>query len=111
MAGVLKKRNASGGLVGWRIENKETVAVPEDQLSKLYSGDSYLFLYSKDAGGPWNIHFWLGKDTSQDESGIAAYKAVELDDSLKGSAVQYRECQGSESVCCPRYLPLTFTLN
>lgn len=29
--------------------------------------------------------------------GIAAYKTVELDDSLGGAAVQYRETQGHES--------------
>ena len=39
----------------------------------------------------WTIHFWLGKETSQDESGVAAYKTVELDEYLGGGARQLRE--------------------
>ncbi|KAK1430433.1 hypothetical protein QVD17_13152 [Tagetes erecta] len=43
-----------------------------------------------------DIHFWLGKDTSQDEAGTTAMKFVGLD-VLGNHAVQYRELQSHES--------------
>lgn len=68
---------------------------------KFHTGDSYILLSTvqKFHGGSfaWKIHFWLGSETSLDESGTAARKAVELDEALGGAAIQYREVQGNES--------------
>ncbi|XP_045178411.2 villin-1-like isoform X2 [Mercenaria mercenaria] len=83
----------------WRVEKMQVVAVPKPQYGQFYKGDSYIILSVKDGkkGLEAHIHFWLGKETSQDEAGVAAIKSVELDDFLGGSPVQHREVQGCES--------------
>lgn len=84
----------------WRIENFQPVPLPKSDYGKFYSGDSYIVLQTTPGKGGaylYDIHFWIGNDTSQDEAGTAAIKTVELDAVLGGRAVQHRELQGYES--------------
>ncbi|RLM64940.1 hypothetical protein C2845_PM16G19160, partial [Panicum miliaceum] len=88
------------GLEVWRIENFKPVPVPTSAHGKFYMGDSYIILKTtalKNGSFRHDIHYWLGKDTSQDEAGTAAILTVELDAALGGRAVQYRELQGNET--------------
>jgi len=101
------KAGKKPGLEIWRIEKFHVVEWPQDKYGSFFSGDSYIVLHTyKKKGGDalqWNVHFWLGKYTSQDEAGTAAYKTVELDDFLGGAPVQYREVQGYETELFLKY--------
>lgn len=88
------------GLEIWRIENFKPVAIPTTSYGKFYMGDSYIILKTtalRNGSFRHDLHYWLGKDTSQDEAGTAAILTVELDAALGGRAVQYREVQGNET--------------
>ncbi|KAL4313160.1 hypothetical protein GQ457_01G013610 [Hibiscus cannabinus] len=84
----------------WRIENFQPVPLPKSDYGKFYMGDTYIVLQTTSSKGGsylYDIHFWIGKDTTQDEAGTAAIKTIELDAVLGGRAVQHRELQGHES--------------
>jgi gelsolin len=89
------------GVEIWRIEAFQVKAWPKEKYGSFFSGDSYIVLNTYKVAGSdkllYNVHFWLGAETSQDEMGTAAYKTVELDDLLGDLPVQYRETQGNES--------------
>jgi gelsolin len=105
------------GLEIWRIEKFKVIHWPKEEYGNFFSGDSYIVLSTKEKDDPskktkvfrggqwvekdsaleWDIHFWLGKYTTQDEAGTAAYKTVELDDFLDQAPVQHREVQEHES--------------
>jgi len=95
------------GLQIWRIEDFAPVPYSTGKLGKFHTGDSYIVLDTKDFGGKlkWNVHFWLGNETTQDEAGAAAMLTVELDDVLGGVPVQYRETEGNESAKFLSYFP------
>uniref|UniRef100_A0A673Z6P2 Villin-1 n=1 Tax=Salmo trutta TaxID=8032 RepID=A0A673Z6P2_SALTR len=84
VAKVLNK--TTPGLQIWRIEVREQHIFPFDIPTKKINSS---FTY--------DIHFWLGKDTSNDEQGAAAIYTTLMDEHLGGVAVQHREAQGYES--------------
>ncbi|XP_045783560.1 gelsolin-like isoform X1 [Maniola jurtina] len=96
---VFANSGKKAGLEIWRVEDFEPVPVPKNQYGNFYSGDSYIVLKTSGTSTlSWDIHFWLGSKTSQDESGAAAILSVNLDDEqFHGNAVQHRETQGYES--------------
>jgi len=83
----------------WRIEKFKVKFWPRESHGQFYSGDSYIILHTFKVEDKiaMDLHFWIGKDSSQDEYGTAAYKTVELDTLLDDVPVQHRETQGYES--------------
>lgn len=103
-AGTEKAWEGAGKNLGiqiWRIEKFKVVHWPKERYGEFFDGDSYILLRTyKEKDAPkikWDLHFWLGKFTTQDEAGTAAYKTVELDDLLGTEPVQHREVMGHES--------------
>nr|XP_012632590.1 advillin isoform X3 [Microcebus murinus] len=107
------------GIITWRIEKMELALVPLSSHGNFYEGDCYVILSGQQQRGaelapdPFSlaayqtrrvgsslsqdIHFWIGKDSSQDEQTCAAIYTTQLDDYLGGSPVQHREVQYHES--------------
>uniref|UniRef100_A0A8C6JWX2 Villin-1 n=1 Tax=Melopsittacus undulatus TaxID=13146 RepID=A0A8C6JWX2_MELUD len=87
------------GIQIWRIENMEMVPVPTKSYGSFYEGDCYVLLSTRKSGSSfsYDIHYWLGKESSQDEQGAAAIYTIQMDDHLGTVAVQHREVQGHES--------------
>nr|BAE42389.1 unnamed protein product [Mus musculus] len=86
-------------IITWRIEKMELALVPLSAHGNFYEGDCYIVLSTRRVGSllSQNIHFWIGKDSSQDEQSCAAIYTTQLDDYLGGSPVQHREVQYHES--------------
>ena len=65
----------AAGVQVWRIEKMAPVLQGKDaHRGLLCTGDSYIVLHSiptKSGGFDYNLHFWLGNESSQDERGAA----------------------------------------
>lgn len=98
------------GLQIWRIVKFKVQAWPKEEHGSFFSGDSYILLntYKPDPKSEelaWDVHFWIGSKSTQDEYGTAAYKTVELDTFLDDAAIQHREVQGKASNLFKSYFP------
>ncbi|XP_065178187.1 gelsolin-like protein 1 [Sycon ciliatum] len=91
----------------WRIEKFKVVGWKKEHHGSFYSGDSYIILntYKEEEELKYDLHFWIGRHSSQDEYGTAAYKTVELDTFLDDKPVQHREVHGFESDLFKTYFP------
>uniref|UniRef100_A0A669CX69 Villin like n=1 Tax=Oreochromis niloticus TaxID=8128 RepID=A0A669CX69_ORENI len=88
------------GLQIWTINKMQMDPVPPQAFGNFFEGDCYIVLYNKGSRQSADIHYWVGRTSSQDEQGAAAIYVTQLDEYLGGSPVQYREVQGYES---PRF--------
>ncbi|XP_055002466.1 gelsolin isoform X2 [Sorex araneus] len=94
------KAGKEPGLQVWRVEKFDLVPVPTNLYGEFFTGDAYVILKTvqlRNGALQYDLHYWLGNECSQDESGAAAIFTVQLDDYLNGRAVQHREVQGFES--------------
>ena len=84
------------GLQIWRIEDFELKHITKSQHGNFYNGDCYLILKSQKCGSGllYDLHFWIGSRSTQDEQGAAAALTTQMDDYLKGLPTQYRETEG-----------------
>uniref|UniRef100_A0A8C5FRK4 Villin-1 n=1 Tax=Gadus morhua TaxID=8049 RepID=A0A8C5FRK4_GADMO len=97
---VLKTLNKTRpGLQIWRIEAMEMVAIPSKAYGNFYEGDAYIVLHTNKVSShfTYDIHYWLGASSSQDEQGAAAFSTTMMDEALGGVAIQHRETQRYES--------------
>ncbi|XP_061840737.1 advillin [Nerophis lumbriciformis] len=96
------------GILIWRIEKMELVQVPEKSYGHFYEGDCYVLLYTQRVKNSlcYDIHFWIGSESSQDEQGAAAVYTTQLDDFLGSTPIQHREVQDHESDAFRGYFKL-----
>uniref|UniRef100_A0A670ZX91 Villin like n=1 Tax=Pseudonaja textilis TaxID=8673 RepID=A0A670ZX91_PSETE len=79
--------------------------IPAKAYGSFFEGDCYIILNHTKMQHRFttDLHFWIGRNASQDEQGAAAFYVTQIDDSLQGTAIQHREVQGHESAAFKSY--------
>ncbi|CAN9512287.1 unnamed protein product [Ophioblennius macclurei] len=96
---VFKAVTHNPGITIWRVEKLELAQIPEKSHGNFYEGDCYIILSIQRTSSSlsYDIHYWIGSQSSQDEQAAAAVYTIQLDDHLGCSPVQHREVQNHES--------------
>ena len=103
---------AKPGLQMWRIEEMRPFKWTE--VGKLYKGDCYVFLNTFEdpydsTRLSYDLHFWAGEGSTEDEYGAAMFKVYELDQKLRNElgmvGSMNREVQDFESATFLSYFP------
>lgn len=83
----------------WRIEKFAVVPWPKKMYGTFYNGDSFIILHIAKVNESldYTAYMWVGKHSTKDETGTAAYKIVELDDFFHGGVDLCYEAQDNES--------------
>ena len=86
-------------LLIWRIEKFAVVPWPKKMYGTFYNGDSFIILSITKVNNSldYTAYMWVGKQSTKDETGTAAYKIVELDDFFHGGVDLCYEAQDNES--------------
>uniref|UniRef100_A0A4W5MWJ5 Advillin n=1 Tax=Hucho hucho TaxID=62062 RepID=A0A4W5MWJ5_9TELE len=91
---VVKKTDVCISLSSQKME---LVQVPEKSHGNFYEGDCYILLSVMGSSLSYDIHYWIGSQSSQDEQGAAAVYTIQLDEFLGSGPIQHREAQNHES--------------
>ncbi|XP_070694342.1 advillin [Pempheris klunzingeri] len=96
------------GIIIWRIEKMELVQIPEKSYGNFFEGDCYVLLSTQKVSSSlcYDIHYWIGSQSTQDEQGAAAIYTIQLDEFLGSTPVQHREVQSHESDTFKGYFKL-----
>ena len=80
----------------WRIEKSQLKKWPESKYGIFYEGDSFIVL-KKNNMEDINAHVWIGCESTPDETGLASFKLLQLDNYFNKNTNIYYESQGYES--------------
>eukprot|EP01027_Heterolobosea_sp_BB2_P001042 GEZU01001564.1.p1 GENE.GEZU01001564.1~~GEZU01001564.1.p1 ORF type:complete len:124 (+),score=43.41 GEZU01001564.1:213-584(+) len=87
----------------WRCQGAFNVKpVNKNDFGIFYTGDTYIVVKQLTKLGSttptgYNIHYWLGKEASDDEKATAASRVTDFEEHLKGEKFVIKEVQGQES--------------